>query len=69
MAKLSRKDFIEYYFNFRVLRVSNKNNNMSTNRTIVDQGIKRKARSDITDNVTCPSEYRGSSNNHNNLVF
>ena len=35
--------------------------------TIVEQGIKRKALSDITDNVTSPSEFKGSSNNGNNL--
>ena len=61
MAKLSRKDFIQFYFNFHVLRVSNRNHNINTNSTIVEQGVKRKAQSDITNNVTIPSENRRSS--------
>ena len=68
LKKLSRKDFIQCYFNFRVLRVSNRNNNINTNTsTIGEQGVKRKALSDITNNVTSPSENRGSSNNENDL--
>ena len=45
---------------FCVLRVSNKNSNTSTISTIVEQGITRKALSDITDNFPSPSEYKGS---------
>ena len=68
VAKLSRKCFIQCYFNFRVLLVSNRNNNINTNTsTIVEQGVKRKALSDIINNVTSPSENRGSSNNENDL--
>ena len=61
MTKLSRKDFIQCYFNFRVLRVSNRSNNINTNT------CKRKALTDITNNITSPSENRGSSNNENDL--
>ena len=60
ITKLSRKDFIQCYFNFRVLRVSNRNNNINTST------CKRKALTDITNNITSPSENRGK-NNENDL--
>ena len=50
-----------------MLRVSNRSKSISTNSTIVEQGLKRKALSDITNNVTSSSECKGSLNNENNL--
>ena len=44
-----------------MLRVSNRNNNINTNT------CKRKALTEITNNITSPSENRGSSNNENDL--
>ena len=49
--------------------VSNYNNNISINSTIIEQGMKRIAISYFTDNVTSPNECRGSSNNDNNLCI
>ena len=63
LVKLSRKDFMECYFNFRMLRVSNKNDKTSTNSRILVLGSKRKALTDIT-NVS-PYECRESSNSDN----
>ena len=60
-VKLSSKEVIKCYFNFRMLQVSNKTDNTSTNRTILELGSKRKALTDITNNVS-PYECRESLN-------